>query len=215
MGCQCEKPEEQNDELRADEDRVKNLDINNMNIIENNNNNLPSEPTDSFSRYMFEKINALRENPQSFIDMIEKAKKNVTTDKNGVIIYKTSVKVALNNGISAFDEAIEALRKTKPMNKLKFNPNFIIKLPNNEVDVKSKEYFIDQVRTKIDSGIDIKSFWKDIVKDSESCFVLTVVDDSGRFAGNKRNDLLNRDNKYIGISSVSKGKSFACYIALG
>ena len=116
MGCQCEKPEEQNDELRADEDRVKNLDINNRNIIENNNNNLPSEPTDSFSRYMFEKINALRENPQSFIDMIEKAKKNVATDKNGVIIYKTSVKVALNNGISAFDEAIEALRKTKPMN---------------------------------------------------------------------------------------------------
>ena len=101
------------------------------------------------------------------------------------------------------------------MKKLKYNPDLTIDVPKNEVDVKSKEYLINQVKLKIDSGIDVKSFWKDIVKDSESCFILTVVDDSGKNAGSKRSDILNSDNKYIGISSVWIGKSFACYIVLG
>jgi hypothetical protein len=220
MGCECDKPEEKNAEVRADENEVHDLELKDDYLLGNNNNNLSSmsnsgKPKDSFSRYIFDQINALRENPQSYIDIIENAKKNVTTDKSGVTVYKTSVKVALNKGISAFDEAIETLRKTVPMKKLKYNPDFMVDVPKNEVDVKSKEYLRNQVKLKIDAGIDVKSFWKDIVKDSESCFILTVVDDSGKNAGSKRNDILNSDNKYIGISSVWIGKSFACYIVLG
>ena len=136
-------------------------------------------------------------------------------DKSGIKIYKSSVKVALNKGEQAFDEAIEFLRKTKPMNKLIYNPDFVIDLPKNEYDIISKEYLGNKVKVKIDSGIYIKSFWKDIVKDEETCFILTVVDDSLKNAGNKRNDILNKDNKYIGISSVRIGRNFACYIVLG
>ena len=219
MGCECQKPDEQNEEVRADDSPIK--DLENEDLYGQNNNNLSSrshtgKPEDSFSRYIFEQINALRENPQSFIDIIEKAKKHITIDdKTGIKIYKSSVKVALNNGESAFDEAINVLKKTEPMQKLKFNPDFVIDLPSNELDVKSKEYIMDQVRLKIDSGIDIKSFWKDIVSDAESCFILTIVDDSGLNDGNKRNDILNKENKYIGISTVRIGRSFACYIVLG
>ena len=101
------------------------------------------------------------------------------------------------------------------MKKLKFNPDFVVDLPTNELDVKSKEYLMDQVKIKIDLGMDIKSFWKDIVSDPESCFILTVVDDSGLVDGNKRIDILNKDNKYIGISTVKIGRSFACYIVIG
>ena len=101
------------------------------------------------------------------------------------------------------------------MKKLKFNPDFVVDLPTNELDVKSKEYLMDQVKIKIDLGMDIKSFWKDIVSDPESCFILTVVDDSGLDDGNKRIDILNKDNKYIGISTVKIGRSFACYIVIG
>ena len=126
-----------------------------------------------------------------------------------------SCKVALNKGEPAFDQAIEFLRRTEPMNKLIYNPDFTIELPNNEFDIISKEYLGNKVKAKIESGIGIKSFWKDIVKDEEACFILTVVDDSMKNAGNKRNDILNRDNKYIGISSVKIGRSFACYILLG
>ena len=219
MGCECNKPDDENVEVRAEDSPIK--DLENNNLYGQNNNNLSSrsnnsKPGDSFSRYIFEQINALRENPQSFINVIEKAKSHITIDeKTGIKIYKTSVKVALNNGESAFDEAIETLKNTEPMNKLKFNPDFVVDLPTNELDVKSKEYLMDQVKEKIDSGMDIKSFWKDIVSDPESCFILTVVDDSGLDDGNKRIDILNKDNKYIGISTVRIGRSFACYIVIG
>ena len=163
----------------------------------------------------FEQIKAVRQNPKSFIDIIEKAKSHITLDKSGIKVYKTSVKVALNKGEAAFDEAIEILKKTESMKKLKYNPNFLIEIPNNEIDIKSKEYLIDQVKLKLDAGVDIKSFWKDIVKDAESCFILTLVDDSGKYPGYKRNDILNKNNKYIGISTARVGRSFACYIALG
>ena len=217
MGCQCNKPEESNDEVRADQIKIK--DLEKENDLAQNNNNLSSRshngnPDDKFSLYLFNQINELRQNPQSFIDIIEKAKSHITLDKSGIKVYKTTVKVALNKGEAAFDETIEILKKTEPM-KLKFNPDFLIEIPNNEVDVKSKEYLTDQVRLKLDAGVDVKSFWKDIVKDPESCFILTLVDDSGKNPGNKRNDILNKDNKYIGISTARVGRSFACYIVLG
>ena len=218
MGCECDKPEENIEELRAEEGQIKDLEEENQNDLNNNNLSLKShngKPEDTFSLFMFEKINALRENPSSFIDMIEKAKSNIQLDKSGIKVYKTSVKVALNNGETAFDNAIELLKKTKPMKKLKFNPDYLIDVPNNEVDVKSKQYLIDQVKLKLDAGVDVKSFWKDIVSDPESCFILTIVDDSGKNPGSKRDDILNKDLKYIGISTAKIGRSFACYMVLG
>ena len=218
MGCECEKPEENIEELRAENIQVKDLEVENQNDL-NNNNSLSgaqtARPEDRFSLFMFERINSLRENPSSFIDIIEKAKNNIQLDKSGIKVYKTSVKVALNNGESAFDYAIDLLKNTKPMKRLKFNPDYLIDLPSNEVDVKSKQYLIDQVRLKLDAGIDVKSFWKDVVSDPESCFILTIVDDSGKNPGSKRNDILNKDLNYIGISSAKIGRSFACYMVLG
>ena len=73
----------------------------------------------------------------------------------------------------------------------------------------------NQIKIKIENGFDIKSFWKDIVKDKETSFILTVVDDSGKSAGNKRRDILNKNNKYIGISTIRIGRSFACYFVIG
>ena len=219
MGCQCQLPGgEEINEVKA-KDEIQSLDIN-ENLKSQNINNLSSrshngEPEDLFSKYIFEQINALRQNPQSFIDKIENAKKNIKEDKSGIKIYKTSVKVALAMGEKAFDEAIEVLKNTEPMEKFKYNPDFVIDLPTNEEDVKSKEYIINQVKLKIEQGIDIKSFWKDLVRDVESCFILTIVDDTGKNSGKKRSDILNKENKYIGISTARIGKSFACYIAIG
>ena len=222
MGCQCQKPDFLNDELTAeDKKQIKNIEDDN-NYSQSNYNykskkyiDPNGKPKDEFSKCIFNQINAIREDPQSFIDIIQKSKKNIKIDKSGIKIYKSTCKVALNKGEPAFNEAIEFLRKTKPMNKLIYNPDFVIDLPNNEYDIISKEYLGNKVKEKIERGIDIKSFWKDIVKDEEACFILTVVDDSAKNSGNKRNDILNRDNKYIGISSVRIGRSFACYIVLG
>ena len=229
MGCECQNGEERVDELKPDENKAK---INERDLIHDylsnriNNYLLETEtsklqpidpkakPNDEFSRYIFALINSLRLNPSSYIDTFLRAKNNVITEPAGVKIYKSSVKVALNSGEKAFDLTIDILRETEPMNKLIYNPNLTIELPRNENDIKSRSYLPEQIRKKIDDGVEIKSFWKDVVKDPDTCFILTIVDDSGRHAGNKRSDILDRNNKYIGISSVKIGKSFACYIVL-
>ena len=224
MGCQCQKPDFLNDELTADgKKQIKNLEAENDYISNNNNYIFKSKkyidpngkPFDEFSKYIFNHINSIRQDPQSYINIIKKAKQNIKFDKSGIKIYKSLVKVALNRGEEAFNETIEFLKNVKPMNKLIYNPDFVIDLPKTEYDIISKEYLGNKVKEKIDSGIDIRSFWKDIVKDEESCFILTVVDDSLKNPGNKRNDIFNRENKYIGISSIKLGKNFACYIVLG
>ena len=171
-------------------------------------------PDDDFSKYIFEHINKLRQNPHAFIDIIKSAKSNVTIDKSGIKIYKSSVKVALNTGEEAFDLACNILTKTEPMKKLIYKPDITVKVPNNEDDIKSKLYLTDKVTDMINNGIGVKSFWKDIIRDPETCFILMVVDDSGKCAGHKRMDILDPNNKFIGISSVKIGKSFACYITL-
>lgn len=230
MGCECHKGEERIDELKSDERNGKMSDrdeiheyltkrINNYLLSTEQNNKLQpidpkAKPNDEFSRYVFALINSLRLNPPSYIDTLLRAKNNVITEKSGVKIYKSSVKVALNSGEEAFDSAIDVLRETEPMNKLIYNPNLTIELPTNENDIKSKSYLPEQIRKKIDEGVEIKSFWKDIVRDPDTCFILSIVDDSGRHAGSKRNDILDKNNKYIGISSVKIGKTFACYIVI-
>jgi len=226
MGCECQRVEDSFDEITASDKKFKkkkNSSVSTDEINNKNNNKIqPSipvidiyaEPEDNFSKYIFKQINKLRENPQSFINIIQNAKRNIIKLK-GINVYKSSVKVALNNGESAFDDAIRILQKTEPMDKLIFNPKFVIDLPTNESELRSGDYLSSQANNKIESGIDIKSFWKDVVKDPVSCIILTIVDDSGRNAGKKRQDILNRNNKYIGISSKEIGKTFACYIVLG
>ena len=185
MGCECQKGEEGIEELKSDErnptinereqmkNYLQNNIVNNHNQLENENKKLlpidpKGKPKDDFSRYIFALINSLRLNPPSYIDTLLRAKNNVTTDKEGFKIYKSSVKVALNSGERAFDLAIEFLRDTEPMNKLIYNPNLTIEVPTNENDIKSKSFLPSQIKKKIDSGVEIKSFWKDVIKDPDT-----------------------------------------------
>ena len=48
-----------------------------------------NEPVDEFSKYIYENLNQIRGNPQSFIPIIEKAKENIVNDKKGICIYKS------------------------------------------------------------------------------------------------------------------------------
>ena len=80
------------------------------------------EPNDNFSKEFLSKINNIRANPKSYINIIEAAKKNIITDKKGRILYNAKIKIALARGVQAFDEAIEYLKKVNPSEKLIFNP---------------------------------------------------------------------------------------------
>ena len=159
-------------------------------------------------------INKIRENPQSFIEIIEQAKKNIILDQRGIYIYKSTVKVALSKGLPAFDEAIDFLKQLKPMNKLIFSNDLLIESPINEEQIKDKKYMNEQINKKVQNGIPIKSFWRDIIKDCKTCLILMIVDDTGVNSGKKRNDILDPNMQCIGIVSKKIGKSFASYITL-
>ena len=173
-----------------------------------------SVPSDEFSKYIFTQINLLRENPSSFINLIQGSESNIQRDKKNRLIYKAKLKVALDKGIKAFEEAKLILSNTKPMPKLNFDYDMKLKLPKNEINIKSNNYLKNQILIKGDKGINIKAYWKEIIYDPETCFVLMIVDDNGKKAGFKRRNLLNPEYKYIGISSININNNFICYITL-
>ena len=195
-----------------------NLDINEIKLKRELNSNLNNntinekKPMDDFSQYIFNHINKIRENPQSFISNIEEAKPYILYNKSKKLIYKKNVKVALSEGIPAFQEAISILKICKPMNKLIFEPKLMVKLPDNEDDIIDKEYFKYEIRKMISEGIPIKSYWRDIINDPETSFLMMIVDDTGKKSGMKRNDILDPNMKYIGICSKSIGKYFICFL---
>ena len=190
-----------------------------INNTENTNSNFyftttSERPKDEFSEYIFDNINQIRENPQSFIKVIEQAKRNIILDKRGIYIYKSIVKVALSRGLPAFDETIDFLKKLNPMPKLIFSNDLLIDAPINEEQLKDKKYMNEQINAKVQNGIPIKSFWRDIIKDPRTCLILMIVDDNGPNSGKKRNDILDPNMQCIGIVSKKIGKNFASYITL-
>ena len=199
---------------KNDENQYQNEDNNNYkNEILNNDKNI-NLPNDNYSRYMLDEINKVRTDPQSFIGIIEDAKDNIM-QKNGRIFYNGKLKIALTKGESAFNDAINYLKKAKPMGKLQYSKLMTVKPPFNEKNIRDKKYMGNKIKNMLKNGINIKSYWRDIINDPEISFLLMIVDDNGPKSGMRRNDILDPNMKYIGISSTQINHSFSCYIALG
>ena len=185
--------------------------IKNQNESEMNENLLPE---DDYSKYIFKNINQLRTNPKFLIPIIEESKSKITIDKYNRLIYKSKVKVALSKGEPAFEEAISFLENTNPMNELIFIPQMCVPVPTNEEDIKDKNYLKEKIEEITKNNVCIRTYWRDIIKDAETSFILMIVDDTGSKSGMKRKDILDPNMKYMGISSVMIGKSFVCYMTL-
>ena len=209
----------------------KNENANNQNEQEDKNDleklsdsyleKLNEEKNAKYAEYpdkMLEIINKIRENPAGYADFIEDSIKYIVEipDKDDEtktkLIFKKKVKVALNRGESAFHEAAEILRKMEPMAPLEFNGNICIPLPQDDEELKDPTYLKEQVKImKENSNIDL--FFKDLIKLPEVSALLMIVDDSVKNTGRKRNAILNKDFKYIGINSHFVGKTFLAYFA--
>lgn len=170
-----------------------------------------------YSQKIFELINNIRENPSLYANEIENSIINIREeiskkDGKNKIVYKQRVKVALNRGEIAFEEAAKELREISPSKPLIFKKEICIPLPENEEDIKNSEYIKDQVNLirKVEK-IDV--FYKDLIRDPEVSALLMIVDDSNKNPGKKRQAVLDKKFKYIGISSGFVGKSFIAYFS--
>ena len=188
----------------------------NMNYKINNQYSIneSNSPMDNYSKYLLEQINKIRIDPQSFIGVIEDAKANIVKSRFGGYAYNGKIKIALAEGEPAFDDAIEFLKSTESMEILEYSPLLMVKLPQNESEIKDFNDLKIKVEEMLEEGINIKSYWRDIIRDPEISFLLMIVDDTGSRRGMKRKDILNPKMKYIGISSIEINGSFVCYITL-
>ena len=203
------KLKNKNEKIQTFDKNIKNKKINFQMYSD-----LSLTPMDNYSKYIFEQINKIRIDPQSFIGVIEDAKANIIRHRYGGYIYSGKIKIALAEGETVFDEAIEYLKNTESMGKLEFCPQLTVELPKNEREIKDKDDLRLKVEEMIINGINIKSYWRDLIKDPEISFLLMIVDDNGTNKGKKRRDILNPNIKYIGISSIEINNKFVCYITL-
>ena len=164
---------------------------------------------------MLELINKIREDPASYADIIEDSINNIIENQDDVegkpkIIYKKKVKVALTRGKPAFREAAEILRNMESLPPLEFKNEICVPLPDNENEIKDSSYLREQVNIlRETTNIDV--YFKDLVKLPDVSALLMIVDDGEKNAGRKRNSVLNKNFKYIGINSKFIGKTFIAY----
>ena len=98
------------------------------------------------------------------------------------------------------------------MPPLEFNGNICIPLPQDEEELRDPNYLREQVKIMQESN-NIDLFFKDLIKLPDVSALLMVVDDSVKNSGRKRQAILNKDFKYIGINSHFVGKTFLAYFA--
>ena len=170
--------------------------------------------SDNYSKYLLEQINKIRANPQSYIRIIENAKRNIIKDKFNRFIYNGKIKIGLATGEIAFNKAINYLKTVKPCEQLIFNPYLCVDLPRSENEIKYKNDLALKVENMLNNGINVKSYWREIIKDPDISLLMMIIDDNGEKSGMRRKDLLDPNMKYIGINSVEINGIFVCYITL-
>ena len=196
-------------------------------VEENNNNNTNTEnnrtynKNEKYANYpekVVDLINGIRGDPVGYANVIEDSIKNITEEEDKKdpsivrLIYKKKVKVALNRGEPAFKEAINILRSLSPLPPLEFSNEICIPLPENEEELNDSTFLREQVK-KIRENYEIDVFFKDLIKIPEVSALLMIVDDSTKNAGKKRLALLNKDIKYVGVTSKFIGKTFIAYFS--
>jgi len=212
--------EENHEEQKENDPKLKGSNNKNQ-PDEDYNERLAEEKNAKYGNYpekMLDIINRIREDPASYADYIEDSIKNIVeeTDKEDEtktkLIYKKKVKVALTRGEIAFREAAEKLRNMEPVPPLELNENIIIPLPETEEEIKDPTFLKEQVKA-LRENTNIDLFFKDLIKLPEVSALLMVVDDSVKNPGRKRQAILNKDFKYVGINSHFIGKTFVAYFA--
>ena len=182
------------------------------------NNIDPNLKYADYPEKIVELINNIREDPVTYADLIEDSIQYIVEeeDKNDPsnmrLIFKKKVKVALNKGIPAFQEAAEYLRNLTPLPPLEFKQEKCIPLPETEEQLNDPTFLREQVRI-IRENTKVDVFFKDLIKIPEVSGLLMIVDDTNKNAGKKRMALLNKDLKYVGVTSKFIGKTFIAYFA--
>jgi len=175
--------------------------------------NMSIEEYDDYSEKVISLINKIRADPASYSEIILESINNIKRTKNNKVIYHNKVKVALFKGEEAFYEAAEKLRNIQPMKNFEYDPKLCIPLPENEEQYKSIDFLNDNVEKMREKNINVEIYYRDLIKIPEVAVLLMIVDDNSKNMTKKRNTLLNKNFRYIGVCSKFVGKNFVAHFS--
>ena len=157
-------------------------------------------PITSYVKKVFYLINKIRTNPSEFIKVIEQAEKFIKEINGKKIFEDNGIKVALNEGITMFNDCKKYLSEIQPMEELNFCDEIILECPNEENKILEKNIFKEKILEKKDK-CGIRAYFRDSIYIPEISVLLMIVDDSVKNPRKKRECLLNPNFKFIGISA--------------
>ncbi|MCQ2816255.1 MAG: hypothetical protein MJ252_03210 [archaeon] len=163
-----------------------------------------------YVKNMFKLINKIRTNPKEFAGIVEKLIKHIKTTESGQKIFDYHLKISLAKGEETFKEVAKELNELEPMDPLIFKDEIVIDVPNKEEELKDFNVFQNKVKEKV-KETKLSDCFKDAIKDPEAALFMIIIDDTNKNSGRKRKAVLNKDYKYIGISSIKQGNTFCAY----
>ena len=197
----------------------------NTNHLENNLEE--SSYLETMRESMFNEINLMRKNPRIIIEKINKYSPFISTSKKNCFIQVDNHnKIKLNKGKSIFDSCKSFILNKKPL------PEFILKneltfpFPSHDfeyIDIENHDFinknYISLTLQKIQNqlmyqNIELVNFHYDIMNSNiELSVILQIVDDTNS-CFQRRNNILNKYSKYIGINIGKMKNGLYCYYLL-
>ena len=186
------------------------------NIITNNIINKESDYLSKsvYNKRIFELINKVRVNPAEYSKYVLDNIKNINIENkevlnkntemkeiNQITVFKKKVKVRLFKGEDGFFETAQYLQKLSPMEPFKFKEEIVIPIDNKDSMIN------------IINKYNINAFFRGNIKNPEIAVLLMIVDDNESSEKRKRNTLLNKEYKYIGIDSKFFNKNFYAHFS--
>ena len=170
-----------------------------------------------YPQKMVEIFNKIRENPYEYANFIEDSMdyiKEITDEKNKQrnIIFDRVIKIGLTTGEAAFRKAANKLKAMDPLKPLEFKQNICIPLPNSDYDLNNKNYLKSQIDI-LRSNYRVDAYFKDIIPYPEISALMLMVDDiaNKKYSGKRREIILRKDIKSVGISSGRINDKFVAY----
>lgn len=155
-------------------------------------------------------INECRSNPPAYAKKIENVLQFIKENKEkggGTFEKEGMPKVALNRGEPAFREFIEKLKTIEPLPKLEARDDLKVDINEDPQKWTDKNLISEAVNNrkaaiKDTSNYNAFNFHFDVGSPvAETSFILQLVDDTP-FKGSRQRNILNKDFKYVGISSL-------------
>ena len=197
---------------------VQDLESNLINYNTNSNNLNPSnektldEKTNEklFETNLLNEINFVRTHPNEYAEFLNENLKLIKKENDHFyFVYNNNNKILLREGEKIFIDAINHLKKTKPLNFLTWNDEIKIELNEKEMENFSNDLLgklILKKRLKLKEKYKKTFFNLDIFNEPKISVIFQITDEA--FNKERRNAILNPNYNYFAVSYIKNNKKF-------